>query len=98
MKGRGLFKAICKRCHKAAYQDREKANRYEAVRRHPYKAHRKGVCEECGFVPVHPCQLDVDHRDGDKRNDDPANLQTLCANCHRLKTFLNKDCGPNRIG
>jgi 5-methylcytosine-specific restriction endonuclease McrA len=45
----------------------------------------------CGFVPVHSCQLDVDHIDGNRNNNDLANLQTLCANCHRLKTKLNKD-------
>jgi 5-methylcytosine-specific restriction endonuclease McrA len=32
-------------------------------------------------------QLDVDHIDGNHRNNNPENLQTLCANCHRLKTF-----------
>lgn len=37
------------------------------------------------------CQLDIDHVDGDHTNNNPINLQTLCANCHRLKTFLNKD-------
>lgn len=46
-------------------------------------------CERCGFVPEHPYQLQVDHiiprsKGGAVR--DPANLQTLCANCHALKT------------
>lgn len=27
--------------------------------------------------------------DGNHKNDAPSNLQTLCANCHRLKTFLS---------
>jgi 5-methylcytosine-specific restriction endonuclease McrA len=35
--------------------------------------------------------LDVDHKNGDKKDNREINLQTLCANCHRLKTFLNKD-------
>lgn len=42
----------------------------------------------CGFVPVLMIQLDVDHIDGDHSNNDPSNLQTLCANCHRLKTAM----------
>jgi hypothetical protein len=50
----------------------------------PY-AHLKGSeCERCGFVPEHSCQLDVHHLDRDWQNNDPANVQTLCANCHRL--------------
>jgi 5-methylcytosine-specific restriction endonuclease McrA len=40
---------------------------------------------------MHSCQLDVDHIDGDHDNNDPENLQTLCANCHRLKTQIQKD-------
>jgi hypothetical protein len=56
-----------------------------------YRPHKKDKCELCGFVPVHSCQLDVDHIDGNRNNNDLANLQTLCANCHRLKTKLNKD-------
>jgi len=56
----------------------------------PYRAHRGGVCEKCGFEPEHPCQLDVDHRDGNHENNDPSNLQTLCANCHRLKTWYER--------
>jgi len=56
-----------------------------------WKQHRKNKCEHCGFVPQHKSQLDVDHIDGNKKNNDPSNLQTLCANCHRLKTHLNRD-------
>ena len=51
-----------------------------------YRKHKKDVCESCGFRG-HSCQLDVDHIDGNHNNHDPTNLQTLCANCHRLKTY-----------
>jgi hypothetical protein len=49
-----------------------------------YRLHKGSTCERCGFVAEHPRQLDVHHRDGNWRNNDLANLQTLCANCHRL--------------
>ena len=55
-----------------------------------YRRHLGTSCECCGFTPEHPAQLDIDHRDGDHKNDDPSNLQTLCANCHRLKTLLER--------
>jgi 5-methylcytosine-specific restriction endonuclease McrA len=53
--------------------------------------YKKDYCEECGFVAVHRSQLDIDHIDGNHLNNDMTNLQTLCANCHRLKTQQNKD-------
>jgi hypothetical protein len=58
---------------------------------YPYSVHKKAQCEHCGFMPSHSSQLDVDHIDGDRFNNDPKNLQTLCANCHRLKTHLSGD-------
>lgn len=48
-------------------------------------------CSFCGFVPIHKCQLDIDHIDGDRNNNHIDNFQILCANCHRLKTHINKD-------
>ena len=51
-----------------------------------YKKYKKINCSKCGFEPVHLCQLDVDHIDGAHNNNSPNNLQTLCSNCHRLKT------------
>lgn len=50
-----------------------------------YRKFKKEVCEVCGFVPEDRCQLDVHHMDGDKKNNEEDNLQTLCANCHRLE-------------
>ena len=56
-----------------------------------YAVHKKNYCEECGFIPKWLGQLDVDHVDGNNKNNEKENLQTLCANCHRLKTYTNKD-------
>lgn len=56
----------------------------------------KENCDECGFTPKHPCQLDIDHIDGNHKNNDNTNLRVICANCHRLKTFLNNDWSNKR--
>lgn len=78
--GKKIYKAICACCRKQ--------KRAVGV---IYNQYKKDECSFCGFVPVHSCQLDVDHIDGNKKNNDVSNLQTLCANCHRLKTQLQKD-------
>lgn len=57
----------------------------------PYRKFLKDKCDFCGFIPIHNCQLDVDHKDGNNKNNEVANLQTLCANCHRLKTYQQKN-------
>lgn len=74
------FRSLCAYCDKLEWDSK--------------KEHRKAVgatCETCGFIPTHVCQLDVDHIDGNHENNSPENLQTLCANCHRLKTWENRD-------
>lgn len=48
-------------------------------------------CYKCGFIAQDKCQLDVDHINGNHNDNRIENLQILCANCHRLKTKLNKD-------
>jgi len=74
-KGTPLYRKGCAYCRKG----------------NKYKQHRMSYCEQCGFIPLHICQLDVDHIDGDHKNNSLDNLRTLCANCHRLKGWLNKD-------
>lgn len=61
------------------------------VKKFNYRDYKKDFCEYCGFTPLDKCQLDVDHIDGNHENNNESNLQTLCANCHRLKTKLNKE-------
>jgi hypothetical protein len=70
-------------------KERDKRSRIDVKR--PYRLFVGSKCENCSFVPIHICQLDVDHIDGNKHNNNLSNLQTLCANCHRLKTYINKD-------
>ena len=72
-------------------EERKRVNRRQELRKRPWLLHRKDNCERCGFVPVDMCQLDVDHIDGNKDNNDPSNYLTLCANCHRLKTQMMGD-------
>lgn len=49
------------------------------------------LCSICGFTATHTIQLDIDHKDGTRYNNNPENLQCLCSNCHRLKGLLNGD-------
>ena len=56
-----------------------------------YKLAKKDTCNNCGLKPEYDIVLDVDHIDGDKTNNSLENLQTLCANCHRVKTHLQAD-------
>ena len=48
-------------------------------RRQSAKA-RKTACERCGRVAHH-----VHHVDFNPQNNDPANLESLCASCHKIE-------------
>ena len=48
-------------------------------------------------MKIYELYLQVDHKDGNHLNNEPENLQTLCANCHSIKTYINKDyASPGR--
>lgn len=55
--------------------------RYEA------RKHKKDYCKECGSNN----NLEIDHIDGNRSNNKPSNLQTLCKKCHINKTIKEKD-------
>jgi HNH endonuclease len=68
-------------------ENQERKRKYQKTYRRPWREHVKDACELCGFVPKDKedkCQLDIHHRDEDKTNNDPSNLQTVCSNCHRI--------------
>ena len=45
-----------------------------------YRRHRKNACERCESTK----HLLVHHKDGDRYNNELANLETLCKRCHQL--------------
>lgn len=60
---------------------------------------KKDYCEnidgrlgfKCTTTILGPYQLQLDHIDGDRYNNDPNNHQTLCACCHAYKTHIEQD-------
>ena len=60
-------------------------------------------CNECGFSGTNPYTgntiLQIEHIDGDKRNNTPDNLKILCPNCHAMtKTFAGANTNnPKRF-
>lgn len=93
--GKESYLAECGNCNSKRYERsdaRKKRLKNDAIRakirKRPYRYAVGDKCEKCGFIPEHKCQLDVDHIDENHSNNDPSNFQTLCANCHRLKSYL----------
>jgi len=65
---------------------RQNQNRMKKDRKGVPRDMKGDTCARCGFVGV-PCQMDLDHINGDRTDHRPENLQTLCSNCHRLKSY-----------
>ena len=59
--------------------------------RYRYGIQKGNKCEECGFIPEVMAQLEIDHIDGNNKNNDKENLRTLCCNCHALKSYKMRD-------
>jgi len=91
------FRSSCKECEISKARDwnvknwdRWTHNWRKAMK--PYQLHKKDHCERCPFIPEHSVQLDVHHIDLNHDNNDPSNLMTVCANCHRMIHYgLSKD-------
>ena len=56
--------------------------------------YRKDKCEACGISE----RMQIHHIDGNYRNADPENLQTLCVWCHRFVHHTAKRCGWKEPG
>jgi uncharacterized protein YlaI len=45
---------------------------------------------KCTATIMYPEQLDINHIDGNRKNNNPANKEILCKNCHARVTIQNK--------
>jgi hypothetical protein len=85
---RGEGKRVCVAKHKEYRRKWEKTPGGKAYkRRHNGTKHREHVgmvCERCGYEALDIIEMDGHHKDWNHDNNDPANIETLCAICHRL--------------
>lgn len=78
-KGRRYWKRWCEACR----PDRR-------MGQSNYRQHLQMTCQRCGFEAVVRDQMDVHHRDGNHKNNSVENLESLCANCHRLEHAMQR--------
>jgi hypothetical protein len=46
---------------------------------------------KCTSSIEHAAQIDIHHKDGNRKNNKAENLECLCACCHRVVTLINED-------
>ena len=91
-----IYRKVCDKHHRTEY----------GMAGWNYKQFRKNYCENidgrlgfyCTTTIIEPeWQLDIDHVDGNHKNDDKLNYQTLCKCCHAFKTHTFRENGKNRL-
>lgn len=66
---------------------RDKAQEIRAIKLRLFDQ-RGGTCERCGYSKKEI--LHVHHKDRNRKNNDPSNLELICPNCHYEEHYLEK--------
>lgn len=93
------LRTVCSYCHTASFGKTKKDGNKVQLRK-GVVSFKKLFCENIdGHVTGEKCtasnlisgQLELDHIDGNHINNIPSNVQTLCKNCHSLKSMQAGD-------
>lgn len=89
--GNEIYRSVCSRCYRAGRGLVEFAEGVTPVKKN-YCENRDGrLGYKCRATRLRSFQLDMDHIDGDNTNNRPNNIQTLCKNCHSLKSKMENN-------
>jgi hypothetical protein len=58
-----------------------------------YRHERLKIADKCGCGETRRFILAVHHRDGNRKNNNPSNLETVCFNCHALRHLKRNKSG-----
>lgn len=80
-----------------------KTGQLKSFIRHWILSQKNYRCEKCGWNEVNPSTgkvpVEVNHKDGDWKNNSPSNLEVVCPNCHSLTpNFRALNSGYGRPG
>lgn len=78
-----------------------KRKRTNARKRREYNKRKSNKCLNCGWNEKHPITnkipIELEHKDGNSKNNDLSNLKLLCPNCHSLTpTYRALNSGNGR--
>jgi hypothetical protein len=98
------YRPICHTCHVG--NDYSLAKKGITMFRKPFCDNTDGrLGFKCKAKIINICQIQIDHIDGNRYNNVPENCQNLCANCHSVKTMIQRNnitkynkikCGLNK--
>jgi hypothetical protein len=93
------LRTVCSHCHKASFGYKDKKGNITKLKE-GVTSFKKTECENVdGHITGTPCtasglvggQLELDHIDGAHINNVQSNVQTVCKNCHSLKSMQSGD-------
>ena len=72
-------------------RDFDKLKSWTQIRERLFRE-RGRKCERCGWTETNPftkiIPVQIDHKDGNNKNNAKENLEILCPNCHSLTEFF----------
>ena len=91
------WRPVCSRCQRASYGNGDHAPGVVPIKKAHCENQDGRLGYQCTAHIAYPGVLELDHRDGDRCNNDPDNIQTLCKVCHSYKGHISNDFRRRRL-